>query len=590
MTTASLLLPKVAPTTIAAYLDAGLVSAADVSAAATLVDIARRDNPTIEPDLRAWLAMCLALQAPRDGHTCVSLDAIDDWRGDLDPARAATLEWTTDKDTWLASLATAGKLVGEPGDRAPFICDGARLYVARSLHEEREIARLLLSAGKRLEILLGGPGTGKTTAVARRLVDLLRDDPQMRIALAAPTGKAAARMAEALQQRLHDERAPDEVRNASPAVRAAIAAAHPTTIHELLGVRPNGTPRYTFRAENRLAYKLVVIDEVSMLSSSLMYHLLNALDDQTQLLLVGDPNQLASVDAGSVLGDMARAAVQPGSPLNTRTDTLTIRHRFGPRIGGLADAILKGADGVAEAFEILEDRWTYEPDANNQTADDPTSVRWVQPGTGAFRKLVEEVVSHSQHLRALAKAGETQRAVESLRDLQVLTAHREGALGVAGWNTLVQRRMGFAGGSQWYSGRPVLVTKNNKSLGLHNGDVGVVVPASGERRKLAAFPQGKSFRLVPVSRLESIETVHALTVHKSQGSEYKHVIVVLPDKPSRIVTQELLYTGVTRGIDRVTVVGSREVIEAAIRKPIRRATGLEEQLRGGGGGTKVSNP
>ncbi|MCE9629159.1 MAG: exodeoxyribonuclease V subunit alpha [Planctomycetia bacterium] len=414
--------------------------------------------------------------------------------------------------------------------------------------------------------------------MAIRLVDLLREDPQMRIALAAPTGKAAARMAEALQQRLNDDNAPDEVKNAPQAVRDAIAAAHPTTIHSLLGVRPQGTPRYKFHAGNLLTYNLVVIDEVSMLSSSLMHHLLAALDAKTHLLLVGDPDQLASVEAGSVLGDMARAAKQPGSPLAARTRTLTVRHRFGPRIGALADAILLGEEGVAEAFEILEGRGTHQRDRASAATDDPTSVCWVEPGTIAFRQVMQEVADHGALMRALAKAGDVAAAVEALRSLQVLCGHRQGKLGVSGLNTLVQRRLGIVGGSQWYSGRPVLVTANNRALGLNNGDVGVVVPGSGERRKDAAFPEGKGFRLVPVSRLEHVETVHALTIHKSQGSEYRHVVVVLPEQPSRIVTQELLYTGVTRAIDRVTVVGSREVIEAAIKKPIRRATGLAERL------------
>lgn len=569
----------VAPAALAPFVEAGVVSAADVAAAATLVGIAQREQPAVAPDIGAWLAMCLALRAPRDGHTCVPLDAIDELRGDVNPARAASLGWPADGKAWRESLVTAGCLVGTPEARGPFMVENDRLYLARSLHEEREIARLLLAAGDRLEILLGGPGTGKTTQLARRLVDLLRESPTLRIALAAPTGKAAARMAEALQLRLADAAAPAAVREAPQAVREAIAAAHPTTIHTLLGFRPQGTPRYAFHAGNRLDYELVVVDEVSMLASSLMHHLLVALGDKARLVLVGDPDQLASVDAGSVLGDIARAARVPGTPLEDHTRTLTERHRFGPRIGRLADAILRGAEGVDEVFEILDGRWTP-PATTKANVDGPRAVRWVEPGTSAYEELVSQVVAHAGGMRGLAEQGNVAGAVQALGQLQVLCAHREGLLGVAGWNALVQRRLGLAGGPIWYAGRPVLVTANSRILGLHNGDVGVVVPAAGGRHE-AAFPVGKNFRSLPVTRLENIETVHALTIHKSQGSEYRHVIVVLPEKPSRIVTRELLYTGVTRASDRVTVVGSREVIAAAIRRPIRRATGLAPRLMGG---------
>ena len=162
----------------------------------------------------------------------------------------------------------------------------------------------------------------------------------------------------------------------------------------------------------------------------------------------------------------------------------------------------------------------------------------------------------------------------------MLCANRSGPAGVSGWNTLVERRLGIGGGSSaWYAGRPVLVARNNAALALSNGDVGLVVPTDDPDRMDAAFPAGGDPRRVPVSRLEEIETVHALTIHKSQGSEYGHAIVVLPRDPGRILTRELLYTGVTRAREKVTVVGSREVVEAAIRRPIRRATGLGVRLR-----------
>jgi exodeoxyribonuclease V alpha subunit len=569
-----------APAGVAAYVTARVISANDVAATGMLVAIARRDEAGLEPDLRAWLALGLALRAPRDGHTCVDLADTRDWAGDLALASGGHLDWPADAAVWTASLASAGSLVGGVGSRAPFILDGQRLYLARSLHEEEEIARRLGGEdGSRVEILLGGPGTGKTTRVATRLIELLRDDPHAQIALAAPTGKAAARMAEALRNRLHDDKAPDDIRGAPQAVRDAVANVRPVTIHKLLGYRPHGSPRYRFHAGSRLEYGLVVVDEASMLSSSLMHHLLAALGEQTRLLLVGDPDQLASVDAGTVLGDIAKAAARPGSRLADRTETLTVRHRFGPRIGALADAILAGDDaGVARAFEILGGRWTPPSDAHNTKPDDPASIRWIEPGGAEFAELFAEVVRQAELLRDLARDGRAAEALAAQKRFQVLCAHRAGASGVNGWNARVEQWLGVATPA-WYPGRPLMVSRNNPALDLFNGDVGIVVPAEGAGRLDVAFPvAGGDPRRVPVSRLEDVETVHALTIHKSQGSEYEHVVVVLPDRTSRIVTRELLYTAVTRASERVTVVGSRDVIEAAIRRPIRRATGLGARL------------
>jgi exodeoxyribonuclease V alpha subunit len=574
------------PLELAAYVEAGVINADDVAAVALLVEIASREPAPPVPDLRAWIALGLAVRAPRDGHTCVLLEEIADWAGDIDLAQAGHLDWPTDAESWRRSLATAGPLVGDPDSRAPFSLDDGRLYLARSLHEEREIARRLTTDGAGIEILLGGPGTGKTTQVAKRLIELYRAAPDTRIALAAPTGKAAARMQEALRTRLHDDHAPDEVRHAAPEVRAAVEAARPVTIHKLLGYRPHGAPRYRFSADNPLRYDLVVVDEASMLSSSLMHHLLAALGAGTRLLLVGDPHQLASVDAGSVLGDIAAAARDPAAPLADRTTTLTVRHRFGPQIGGLADAILAGAPGIPQALEILSGRWTPAADPRSESGaesgaappDDAAAIRWVRPDSRAFDELVAEVVAHARAVCDLAERGEARAALDARQQLQVLCAHREGRFGVAGFNALVERQLGAKASEQWYAGRPLMVSRNNPALDLFNGDMGVVVPAAESGRSDAAFPAGKGVRLVPVSRLEDVATVHALTIHKSQGSEYAHVIVVLPEQPSRIVTRELLYTGVTRATRRVTVVGSEAVIRAAIARPIRRATGLADRL------------
>lgn len=583
-------LPEGVPVALAAYVAAGVISAADVAAAAMLVGMARRADPTLTPCRWAWLALCLAIRAPRDGNTCIHL--ADTWPADDDPTAGPALEWPPSAAEWRVALGAAAGLVGPPDSRAPFVLDGERLYLGRSLHEERAIAQRLVGAtAANVEILLGGPGTGKTTQVATRLIALFRDNPDAQIALAAPTGKAAARMAEALRARLHDKHAPPEVRDAPQEARDAIAKVRPLTIHTLLGYRPHGTPRYKVCGTNRLSTGMVIVDEASMISSSLMHRLLDGLGENTHLLLVGDPDQLASVDAGTVLGDIASAARNPASRLHAHTTRLTIRHRFGPRIGALADAILGGDDaGVARAFDILEGRWTPVADPRNTKPDDPTSIRWIQPGSDAFKGVVDEVVEHASRVRELVKRGEVQDALTVHKAVQVLCAHRAGSAGVSGWNARVEGRLGIAHGSPWYSGRPIMVTRNNPALDLFNGDVGLVMADKTGGLRHLALTQAKSQapgqtaaepRRVSVARLEDVETVHALTIHKSQGSEYGHAIVVLPERASRIVTRELLYTGITRASDNLTIIGSREVIEAAIRTPIRRATGLADRLMGG---------
>lgn len=574
-------LPGNAPAELAPYVESRVITRDDVAAVAMLVAMARRDEPSFEPSLLAWLAIALAVRTPRDAHTCVDFEAVQAWCGDIDLSQPGHLDWPTDAAPWIAALESAKPLVGRAHARAPLILEGSRLYLARSLHEEEEIARRLTGAdAARVEILLGGPGTGKTTKVATRLIELMHDNPETQIALAAPTGKAAARMKEALKARLHDPKAPDEIRNAPEDVRTKVENVRPVTIHKLLGYRPYGSPRYKYHPGNQLDCGLVVIDEASMLSSRMMHRLLAAIGEDTRLLLVGDPNQLASVDAGTVLGDIAKAAAREGSPLESRTETLTIRHRFGPRIGALADAILEpGGAGVARAFEILEGRWDPPPDPSNTKPDDPQSIRWIEPGSADLKEVVNEVVRQAESVRSLAKKGAVTDALAVQKKLQVLCGHRAGVMGVAGWNARVEKGLGVGSWHPWYSGRPIMVTRNNPALDLFNGDVGIVVPGSGEGLRDVAFPQAEGPpRRISVSQLEDIDTVHALTIHKSQGSEYDHVVVVLPERASRLLTKELLYTAVTRAAEKVTVIGSRDVIAAAINTPIRRATGLAGRL------------
>lgn len=550
------------------YLEAGAIADVDVSAAELIVAIARRQEP-VEPSTLAWVALALALRTPRDGHTCVQFDQIADWSGSLLQAAGAGAAWPSDATTWIEALRAIPAVVGGPGERKPFILEGdgteARLYLARSLAEEEGIAASLLrDHARHVSVLLGGPGSGKTYTLAKELIEAFAAArTPLRIALAAPTGKAAARMTKALEERCVKA-------DAAPEVLAAVRAAPATTVHRLLKYNPDRTPRFAYGPDNPLDYDLVVVDEVSMLSSSLLHRLLAALSPTAAIRLVGDPDQLASVEAGSVLFDIATACRRPESPLHARVTELTGQHRYRPdsAIARLAGAIRRG--DAAEAFAALE-----------AGTDD---VAWIMPGNAAgMAATTDLVVNHAARLGDLAAAAgvddlDRARAVLAAQSqLQVLCARRAGGSGVTGWNQRIERRLGPGATVAWYPGRPIMITRNNPDIALYNGDVGVVLPAA-ERRFDAVFSLGDEVVRVPVTRLEDVATVYALTIHKSQGSEYDHAIVVLPETGGRLLTRELLYTGVTRAAKRVTVIGSREVIEAAIRLPIRRATGLATRL------------
>ena len=539
------------------YLEHEVISEGDVAAAAVLVNIARRSGP-IEPTVLAWVAMCLALRTSRDGHTCVDFDRIQEWGASL---TSNDHEHFPESPTpWLEALKSVPLLIGASDERKAFILDGQRLYLGRSFAQEQVIATVLTrNSAHNINVLLGGPGTGKTTEVARRLIERFEQGGEMpRLALAAPTGKAAARMTEVLHARCKDQ-------NASPAIVSAVTAVAARTIHSLLGYAPNRTPRFTFGAHNPLPYDLVVIDEASMLSSSDMFQLLEALAPETELLLVGDPDQLASVESGSVLADIAASTNNPQSLLASRIKVLTTQHRFAAdsSIAALATAVRAG--DAQSAFHIL--------DANNK------DLRWVDPkDADQMQQLIDDVHAHALGLCESAVKADAAEVLEKQRLLQVLCAHRGGEMGVFGWNDRINALLGPSAATTWYAGRPVMVSRNNPALNLSNGDVGVVLGADSGKRVHAAFGQSGQYSIIPTSRLEDVATVHALTIHKSQGSEYVHAVVVLPENNSRILTRELLYTGVTRAIEKLTIVGSRSTIQSAIERPIRRASGLATRL------------
>ena len=557
------------------YLKANVIGASDVAAAQTLIAmIARRNGAT--PNLLGTILLCLALRTPRDRHTCVDLDQIADWL--TTEGESAQLDWPTDAATWLAATKLCPLVFGGPGQSTPLIVDQSRVYLNRSFVEEGAIASALTrNNAEHLHIVLGGPGTGKTREVAMKFIQLFRSGEQdIRVALAAPTGKAAARMREVLKSQC------DKLKNAPEgkdvnweAADAAIGSAFSGTVHALLGFGPSRDVRYKFNADNHLPFDWVVIDEASMLPSSMMYRLVEALDPATSLLLVGDPDQLASVDAGSVLGDIAKVATQEGSLLFPRTLPMRDQWRLPKEIDGLARLLRLETPQEGQALGNSE----HVDAVIKYLQSNKTLISWINPDTDRDELVGvrQKVVDHARQLHTAALSGDPQAALNKRQELQLLCAHREGRTGVSYWNGFVEHELGPYTETPWYLGRPVMVTRNNRAVDLYNGDVGIIVPGA-DGVPVGAFSEGSTFRLVPTMRLEDVESVHALTIHKSQGSEYDDVIVVLPNDSSRILTRELFYTGVTRTKNRLTIVGNETVVRSAVSQAIRRASGLASRL------------
>jgi exodeoxyribonuclease V alpha subunit len=591
---------------------AGVLSAADVHVARRLGALGGEDDESV------LLATALAVRAIRLAHVCTDVATVRETAtSDLDEAvDLQSLPWPA-ADGWRGRLAVSPIVaVGAdgPADR-PLRLIGTRLYLDRYWREEGRVADDLAARGgaavdvvsagvladgltrlfgaeaddlqrrasamaveRRFAVVAGGPGTGKTTTVARILA-LLDEQavaagrPPPRVALAAPTGKAAARLEEAV--RVEAATLPVDERT-----RARLLSVSASTIHRLLGWRPDNRSRFRHHRGNKLPHDVVVVDETSMVSLSLMAKLVEAVRLDARLVLVGDPDQLASVEAGAVLGDIvgpaAAASGDSGaravSPIADGIVVLRHVHRFGGRIASLAAAIQRG--DVDAALAVLR--------------EGGEDVTWIESGgADGVSPVRERVVLSARAVVDAARDGDGRAALDALRAMRVLCAHRRGPYGVATWTAHVEGWLaasiaGYGSGGVWYVGRPLLVTENDYALRLYNGDTGVVIAGphdgSGDGRPVAAFErQGEVVHLSP-TRLASVETVHAMTIHKSQGSQFDAVAVILPEPESPILTRELLYTAVTRARTHLTVVGSEASVTAAISRPITRATGLRERL------------
>ncbi|MFC5060885.1 exodeoxyribonuclease V subunit alpha [Actinomycetospora atypica] len=581
---------------LAQFTARGVLDPADVAVARRLGRLGGEDDEEV------LLAAALTVRSLRAGSVCLELADVDRRVLDADDTLVPTddLPWP-EPAAWTAAIAASpltapggplrlddgllwldryrrqedqvrADLVTRADAPAPAVdLEGLRAsldrYYAGTGADDHQRLACAVAALRWTTVVAGGPGTGKTTTVARLLAVLREQDPDLRVALAAPTGKAAARLGEAI--------ATEAVTGGEPQA---------STIHRLLGYRPDNPSRFRHDRHRRLPHDVVVVDETSMVSLTLMARLLEAVRDDARLVLVGDPDQLASVEAGAVLGDLVNAprlgtaGPDPalldavgcsGRPGDNGVVRLEHNYRNNDEIAALADAIRAGdADATlaclrsASSLEFLE------------------SVDLTQREPAGLTTLRDDVVAGSREVAIAARAGDAETALAQGEEHRLLCAHRRGPYGVARWARQVERWLDEDGGvdpeleahQEWWPGRPLLVTENDHEAGLYNGDTGVVVERRG--RLVAVFARGgRPLERAP-ALLGAVETVHAMTVHRAQGSQYAQVSVLLPPPESPLLTRELLYTAVTRARHRVRVVGSADAVRAAVERPVSRASGF----------------
>ncbi len=528
--------------------EVGTLGPLDAHFARTVCRLAGDDDSDIV------LAAALASRAPAHGHVCADLRRLvltPPADGEGAPIEGA--QWPEIED-WLDRLARSPLVAG------PLRLDGeGNLYLRRYwsyqadllealttrateeipvAHQERLSERLdllfdgglqrraaELAVRRRLCVISGGPGTGKTHTVAR-IVALLQNqaDGHIRVVLVAPTGKAAARLQESLREAT--EKLPEEL-GAGLQLRA-------TTIHRRLGWRPDAPTRFRHDRDRPLPADVVICDEASMVDLPLMAKLIDAVPPTARLILLGDRDQLASVEAGAVLGDICHGEGDP--PISKCLVNLSKSWRFAeaPGIGALALAI--NAGDAADALAILASQ------------ESPEVSRIDAPEDARPDDLVGQAVLDGY--RDYTRTTDPRTALAALNRFRVLCAHRRGRFGVEALNRLIRARLVGAGllspRGEWYAGRPVIVTRNDYQIELFNGDVGVTLRDPQGRLRVHFEGLDGTPRSFHPARLPPCETVFAMTVHKSQGSEFDEVILMLPTRGSRILTRELVYTGVTR--------------------------------------------
>lgn len=402
-----------------------------------------------------------------------------------------------------------------------------------------------------LLLLTGGPGTGKTFTIVRMIAALFQmvNYSKEDIVLAAPTGKAAARMAESVRDNLDKLSVSQELKAQFPN--------EGKTLHRLLGITDNPL-QARFNEKNKLDYKVIIVDEASMIDVNLFYALIKAIRIDTKLILVGDPNQLPSVEAGKILYDLCLLEQKKSDSI--KRVHLTFSHRFKEEsgIGKLAKYVNEGR--AEDAFNCL----STEKDLDFKPIESKDS----------YRKLIKETI---QKQKKLIEESETpEKAFQYFKSVKVLTALREGEFGSKGIHKLIDPNF-FEMGTQikFNHGLPIMIQKNDYFLNLFNSDVGIVLQS--ENGLIAYFESGeKSYQQFKPTVLNEIEPAYAMTVHKSQGSEFDEVFLVLPDKiDENLITRELIYTAITRAKSKFTFIGKKEVFQKAVQNPSKRVSSFD---------------
>ena len=619
------------------FLESGIFTATEFHAARVIVDAAYAKSD-VEPKFLDYLSVAVAVWAPLNGHVCANLRSIDRQVSDAYRSTGSTeervsVDWPH-VDQWIQHLHSSplvGPAVETDHDHSrPLVLRGDHLYLTRQWVDEGEVARDLrtrfvaheeeltetaLAAinevfpeGESPEqreavrkalthntsVLLGGPGTGKTYTIAAILHSLLSssntqvDGGSLRIALAAPTAKASRQIGASIEESSKNPRFPDKFEN--DLVQIGKRA---STIHRLLGTLPYARNRFKHNRHNYLPFDVVIIDEVSMVSLSLMSRLLEALAPSTRLILVGDGEQLKSVENGAVLPEIAQLADVPGFPITVLTKNQRQRDVDGRvnEIAELAKAIRQTREGdaledqVRTVIDLLasgsrEVQWLETPDDDSAPSDLQSLLRQIDSDLGFFKSALEA-----------AEKGEAELALSEVASIRILCGHRMGPFGVSEWNRAIAKHLGIPL-NRTSVGLPLLNTRNDIRTGLVNGDTGIVVKKNigsvavfKVLKQLVGIDGASSTSQIEIQEfeptsLESVEESFATTIHKAQGSQYHTTIVICPPKSSPLATRELIYTASTRATHRLVIVGSEEAIAHAIRTRVPRESDLAERIRG----------
>jgi len=512
-----------------------------------------------------------------DGNICLDLEAYKkELPNILNAEKAKEFFNETDSKFWVSpedfELQFEGEYVANNSSiLKPFVILNGQAYLQRYFTYETQIIDNIRRLGNCFHIITGGPGSGKTYSVSTKLVELFGTEINLKVALAAPTGKAAARMNESIKNFAEkpENKIPEDIKTNLTGLKAQ-------TIHRLLVYMPDSV-FFKHDEKNRLPFDVVIIDECSMVDGAMMAKLLNAIDDNTQLFLLGDKDQLASVEAGSVFGDLCRAS--HSELLQGKVDIKVESHRFDPNegIGKFSNEVIDGTFSDVNSYSN-DNQITIELLSSEDPKTNLFKERVIK--SGSFKKYALEYQEyiHEDNIGS---------ALKSLNKVRFLCVTRDNDYSVAATNKAIERLLKetiadkekFDPKEGFYHNQPVIITQNDYKLNIFNGDVGII-RRDGDVLVAYFETSDGEIRKIPAGYLNHFETVFAMTIHKSQGSEFDHVVVILPEKQGeKLLTRELLYTGVTRAKTEVLLMTSEQVLRKCVERSVSRASGLEERLK-----------